>query len=79
MFLSPHHEVVKFKTTNVYLNRMIVKPRLQDNLDTVFTAKGMAEEEAMFNKDRSVFAPYVEVPAAGDLSPVFGSFLSFES
>ena len=60
MFLSPNHEVVRFKTTNAYLNRIQVKPRLQDNLDTVFQAKGIAEEEAAFMKDRSVFAPYEE-------------------
>ena len=58
MFLSPNNEVVRFKTTNTYLNRIIVKPRLQDNLDTVFQAKGIAEEEAAFMKERSVFAPY---------------------
>ena len=36
MFLSPKYEVIKFKTTNIYLNRILIKPRLQDNLDTVF-------------------------------------------
>ncbi len=60
MFLSPHHEIVRFKTTNTYMNRILVKPRLQDNLDTVYQAKGIAEEEAAFMKERSVFAPYEE-------------------
>ena len=60
MFLSPKHEVIKFKSTNVYLNRILVGPRLQDNLDTVFAVKGIKEDEAMFMKDKSVFAEYFE-------------------
>ena len=36
MFLSPNHEIVRFKSTNIYLNRITVKPRQLDNLDTVF-------------------------------------------
>ena len=60
MFLSPKHEVIRFKSSNVFLNRIIVKPRLEDNLESVFAAKGMREEEAQFLKDRSVFADYME-------------------
>jgi len=60
MFLSPKYEVVRFKKTNVFLNRIYVKARLDDNLDTVFKAKNVAVEEAVFMKDRSVFKDYRE-------------------
>ena len=58
MFLSSKHEVVRFKNTNIYLNRIIVKPRLEDTLNTVFVTKGVEEEAEQFLKDRSVFASF---------------------
>ena len=34
IFLSPHHEVVRFKSTNTFLNRIKVNKRLED-IETV--------------------------------------------
>ena len=59
IFLSPAHEVVRFKKTNVYLNRIVVQSRLED-IDTVHIARDAMDEEAIFMKDRSVFGPYRE-------------------
>jgi len=60
MFLSPKYEVVRFKKTNIFLNRITIKARLDDNLDTIHVAKNVAVEEAVFMKDRSVFREYKE-------------------
>ena len=55
--MSPRYEIVKFKKTNVYLNRIIIKNRLED-IDTVHIAKDALDEEAIFMKDRSVFKDF---------------------
>ena len=60
IFLSPKYEVVRFKKTNVFLNRITVMPRLEDNLDTVFVAKDAIDVEDVFMKDRSVFKDFRE-------------------
>ena len=57
IFLSPRYEIVKFKKTNVYLNRIIIKNRLED-IDTVHIAKDALDEELIFMKDRSVFKDF---------------------
>lgn len=57
IFLSPSHEIVRFKTTNVFLNRIHVKKRL-DDIETVHQARDGEEDEAVFMKDRSVFRDY---------------------
>jgi hypothetical protein len=59
IFLSPQYEVVRFKTTNIFLNRILINRRLED-IDTVHVAKDGEEEEAVFMKDRSVFRDYRE-------------------
>jgi len=59
IFLSPNYEVVRFKTTNVFLNRIEVSKRLED-FEYVHEAKDGEEEEAVFMKDRSVFKDYRE-------------------
>lgn len=59
IFLSPKHDIVRFKTTNVYLNRIKVSKRL-DDIETVHQAKDGEEDEAVFYKDRSVFKEYRE-------------------
>ena len=59
MFLSPNYEVVRFKSTNVFLNRISVTKRLED-VETVHVAKDGEEEEPVFMKDRSVFRDYRE-------------------
>ena len=51
---------MRFKSTNVYLNRITVKPRLEDNLDTVFVAKDAIADEEIFMKERSVFKDFRE-------------------
>ena len=51
---------MKFKKTNVYLNRITVKPKLEDNFDTIHIARDVMVEEAVFMKDRSVFRDYRE-------------------
>ena len=55
--MSPRYEIVKFKKTNVYLNRIIIKNRLED-IDTVHIAKDALDEELIFMKDRSVFKDF---------------------
>lgn len=57
IILSPSYEVVRFKTTNVFLNQVTVRPRVMD-FDTVNLVKGGDEEEAVFMKDRSVFKDF---------------------
>jgi hypothetical protein len=59
IFLSPNYEVVRFKTTNIFLNRIEVTKRL-DDVETVHIAKDGEVEEAIFMKDRSVFRDYRE-------------------
>ena len=59
IFLSPKYEVVRFKNTNIFLNRIIVKRRIKD-LDTVHIARDADDDEAVFMKDRSVFRDFIE-------------------
>jgi hypothetical protein len=59
IFLSPKYEVIRFKNTNVFLNRIIVKRRIKD-MDTVHMAKDADDDEAVFMKDRSVFRDFIE-------------------
>ena len=59
IFLSPNYEVVRFKSTQIFLNRILVDKRLEDE-DTLHSAKFGNEEEAVFMKDRSVFRDYRE-------------------
>lgn len=57
IILSPNYEVVRFKTTNIFLNQVTVRPRGFD-FDTVNVVKGGDEEEAVFMKDKSVFKDF---------------------
>ena len=57
IFLSPKYDIVRFKTTNVFLNRMIQHPRKFD-FDTVHAVKGGDDQEEVFIKDRSVFRDF---------------------
>lgn len=59
IFLSPKYEVVRFKNTNIFLNRIVVKRRIKD-LDTVHIARNENADEAVFMKDRSVFRDFIE-------------------
>ena len=39
IFLSPNNEIVRFKKTNVFLNSIVIEPKLEAGLDSVFIAK----------------------------------------
>ena len=60
IFLSPNYEVVRFKKTNIFLNRILVIKRLEDMTETVHVAKAIDDEEPQFMKNRSVFKNYRE-------------------
>lgn len=55
--LSPTYQIVKFKETNVFMNRIQVQPE-NTEFDTVHVIKGTGDEEVVFIKDRSVFKDY---------------------
>lgn len=57
--MSPQYEVVRFKSTNIFLNRVIVGKRYED-MEKVHVAKDGDEEEEVFIKDRSVFRDFKE-------------------
>lgn len=57
IFLSSNYDVTRFKTTKIFLNKLIVNPRIYD-FDAIFTVKGGDDEEAVFMKDRSVFKDF---------------------
>ena len=59
IFLSPNYEVVRFKNTQIFLNRIFVTKRLED-VETVHVARAAEQEEEVFMKDRSVFKDYRE-------------------
>ena len=59
IFLSPKYEVVRFKTTNIFLNKIQVKKRLED-IETVHQLRDGEDDELIFIKDRSVFKDYRE-------------------
>ena len=59
MFLSAKYEIVRFKSTIIFLNRVRVTKCLEQ-IETVFQAKDGDEDEAVFMKDRSVFRDYRE-------------------
>ena len=44
IFLSPKHEVVRFKSTNIFLNRVKISKRL-DDLEAIHQAKDGEEDE----------------------------------
>lgn len=49
--------MVRFKETNVFLNRIILKPK-KHVFDTVFVLKEGFEDEELFLIDHSVFSKY---------------------
>ena len=55
--LSPNYEVVRFKTTNVFLNSIIVRPKMIE-FDQISVVKGGFDEEEVFLKDKSVFKDF---------------------
>ena len=59
IFLSPRYDIVRFKSTNIFLNRVVVKRRNED-IQTVHLARAGDEDEAMFSKERSIFRSYVD-------------------
>lgn len=57
--MSPKYEIVRFKSTNIFLNRVKVSKRNED-IETVHQARDGEDDEAVFMKDRSVFKLYNE-------------------
>jgi hypothetical protein len=57
VFLSPNYPTVRFKETNVFLNRVVIKPKIHE-FESVFTLKEGLEDEELFLIDHSVFAKY---------------------
>jgi hypothetical protein len=55
--LAPTYQVCRLKTTNVFLNRITINPRVFE-FDTVNVVKFGDEEEQVFLKDKSVFRDY---------------------
>ena len=56
-FLSPRYPVVRFRGTNIFLNRVLVKPKVH-KFESVFVMKATEEEEELFLIDHSVFNRY---------------------
>ena len=63
IFLSPNYDICRFKTTNIFLNRIEVKPRIMD-FDAVYIVKGGDEDEAVFLLSVSAFDFAVAVVVA---------------
>ena len=59
IFLSPNYDVVRFKNTNMFLNRIVVSKRLEE-IETVFISNTNALDEAVFMKERSIFKDFKE-------------------
>ena len=59
IFLSPNYDVVRFKNTNMFLNRIVVSKRLEE-IETVFISSSNALDEAVFMKERSIFKDFKE-------------------
>jgi len=57
IILSPAYAIVRFKSTNIFLNMIEVKPRIM-NFDAVNIVKGGDDDEVVFIKDRSIFKDY---------------------
>jgi len=73
-FLSPRYPIVRFKDTQVFLNRVHIEPKVHE-FENVFTLKEGAEDEELFLIDHSVFARY-EVEQLPDRSKMI--FKGFE-
>ena len=58
IFLSPRYDIVRFKDTSIYLNRIVIKARLDEII--ALQSVNVNEEEAIFIKDRSVFKDFRE-------------------
>lgn len=57
VFLSPSYQIVRFKDSNVFVNRITVSHK-KHVFDSVFVLKDGAEDEELFLIDHSVFAKY---------------------
>ena len=57
IFLSPKYPCIRFKGTNIFLNRIKVRPKVHE-FENVFTLKEGVEDEELFLIDHSVFARY---------------------
>jgi hypothetical protein len=57
VFLSPRYPIVRFKDTNVFLNRITVHPKVH-LFESVFTLKAEYQEEELFLIEHSAFQKY---------------------
>jgi len=57
IILSPKYQIVRFKSTNVLLNQVTVRPRVFD-FDAVNVVRGGDDEQEIFLKDKSVFRDF---------------------
>ena len=57
VFLNPRYPIFRFKDTNVFLNRLNIKPKIHE-FESVFTLKEGAEDDELFLIDCSVFKNY---------------------
>jgi hypothetical protein len=57
VFLSAQYPIVRFKDTNMFVNRIELKPKKHE-FTSVFTLKEGVEDEEVFLIDHSVFAKY---------------------
>merc|ERR1711957_218654 len=55
--LSPNYNIVRFKQTNVFLNRITIQAKIHQ-FDSAFTLKEGEEDEELFLIDHSVFDRY---------------------
>lgn len=59
IFLSPKFDVIQFKNTNFFVNRVFVQKRLEE-IETVFVLKVENNNEEVFMKERSIFKDFKE-------------------
>lgn len=57
VFLSAQYPIVRFKDTNMFVNRIELRPKKHE-FTSVFTLKEGKEDEEVFLIDHSVFAKY---------------------
>jgi hypothetical protein len=57
VFLSPKYPIVRFKDSNMFVNRINLRPKLHE-FKSVFTIKEGIAEEQVFLIEHSVFQKY---------------------
>jgi hypothetical protein len=57
VFLSPNYPIVRFKDSNMFVNRIQIRQK-QHEFESVFTIKETKDEEEVFLIEHSVFKKY---------------------